>query len=78
MKSATECGKCFCDSLYHQLGKLDVSDEEKIRISQEVLGMIAQSDFRQPPPLIAAKANALIAAHCKGFDPFQKEKELSK
>ena len=36
MKSEVECSKCFCDSLFHQLGKLDVSGEEKIEISNEL------------------------------------------
>ena len=43
MKSEVECSKCFCDSLFHQLGKLDVSGEEKIEISKEVMRMICEA-----------------------------------
>ena len=77
MKSEVECSKCFCDSLFHQLGKLDVSGEEKIEISKEVMRMICEADFTQPPPLIAARVNEIISAHGDGFEPFKREKELS-
>lgn len=77
MKSEMECAKCFCDSLFHQLGKLDVSPETKIAVTQKVMRMIAEADFNQPPPLIAAKVNEIVSDFIGKQDRFRKEKVLS-
>ena len=67
----------FCDSLFHQLGKLEASRETKIAVVQKVMGKIAGADFNQPPPLIAAQVNRIISESLGEADRFQKEKELS-
>ena len=74
MKSEMECARCFCDSLFHQLGKLDVSPESKIAVTQKVMRMIAEADFNQPPPLIAAKVNEIVSDFIGKQDRFRKEK----
>lgn len=77
MKTDVECIRCFCDNLFHLSSKLEISPEEKIRMSKEVMNMICASDFSKSPPLIAAQVNRIICSYCRGFEPFRKEKDLS-
>ena len=62
MKTEMECIKCFCDSLFHQLGKLELSPEAKTATAREVMRRISEADFDLPPPLIAAQVNQVISA----------------
>ena len=77
MKTEMECIKCFCDSLFHQLGKLELSPEAKTATAREVMRRISDADFDLPPPLIAAQVNQVISAAAGETDRFRKEKELS-
>ena len=77
MKTEMECIKCFCDSLFHQLGKLELSPEAKTATAREVMRRISEADFDLPPPLIAAQVNQVISAAAGETDRFRKEKELS-
>lgn len=77
MKTELECILCFGKGALFLTRRYGLSYEENVKLYQSILREIADSDFKQPPPVIARKVYQLISKKTGEKDPFKKEKDLS-